>query len=378
MEYNWSIEKIRNHKRQLRYLLRYSKGLSSDKKEELKQDIKRLIEMKKSIGLDLICYPRIKNIRYVDSNRFLPTYTLQEYMLLPSNLKKATLNSIACFRNFEDCYENIELPKINLTDQELVDMSYDFYCWLPKKSYQKYFCTFTNPKNHLLRFVSGSIHDSYGLTQFFYYPSYQPYFSICRENTIGDFTTLNHEIAHGIFCKHGTYNLLNNQHYYLMELEGSFFDFLSGMYLKGKVDDSIIKEIDYYRFITEYNDICEFYLIDYAVYLTLRNKNIDIISMERKILRDGLDINIDETNLHSALCESSREYAKYFLSYLTSLDLESIYEKDPEYAFYLFEKIRRNKTDDIFSNLRENGITFMDDGYQNLQKKIKTFGEIKL
>ena len=32
-----------------------------------------------------------------------------------------------------------------------------------------------------------------------------------------------------------------------------------------------------------------------------------------------------------------------------------------------------NKTNDIFSNLRENQITFMDDGYQNLQKKIKSF-----
>ena len=53
-----------------------------------------------------------------------------------------------------------------------------------------------------------------------------------------------------------------------------------------------------------------------------------------------------------------------------SLDLENIFDKDPEYAFFLFEKIRINKTVPFFDNLRKNEITFFEDDYKNLKEKI--------
>ena len=76
------------------------------------------------------------------------------------------------------------------------------------------------------------------------------------------------------------------------------------------------------------------------------------------------------------LQENPRNIARYAFSYLTSLDLEMIYNQDREYAFYLLKNIRKNKTENIFGNLRENQITFMDDGYNNWKKKIKTLDKI--
>lgn len=248
---------------------------------------------------------------------------------------------------------------------------------IPNQKYLKYFRMFTNPENHLLRFINGSDYDYFGLTRPFYYPNYRAYFSISREHTIEDFETLNHEIAHGICFQKDNYKTLNSKHYYLTELEGHFFNYLSHQYWIEKIDNAFINEMDYYGFITYYNQICELYLMDYAIFLATRKKKIEITEVEKKILRDELSISIDEGKLISALQESPKVNTLYSLSYLASLDLESIYEQDPEYAFYLFERIRNNKTNDIFSNLRENGITFMDDGYQNLQKKIKSFGEIQ-
>jgi len=90
-------------------------------------------------------------------------------------------------------------------------------------------------------------------------------------------------------------------------------------------------------------------------------------------MQDELKMYLDESILMESLQGNPQEEAKYTLSYLTSLDLEKIYESDPEYAFYLMKKIRNNKTENIFGNLKENGITFMSDGYQNLKRKVKSF-----
>lgn len=379
MEYCWDIKKIKKQKRQIQFLLRNRIYCSKEEKEELKIEIQSLSDMEKVINNNQLYYHRpIRRIKYADPNQFLPVYTLQEYCMIPYDLTNVVIASITCLKDFTDTHDNIELPHTQLTNQELVEMSDDFYQSLPNQKYLKYFRMFTNPKNHLLRFTNGADGDFFGFTKPLYYPNYRAYFSIGRNHTIEDFETLNHEIAHGIFFQKDSYKILNSLHYYLTELEGHWFDYLSCQYLVGKLDNAIINQMNYEYFITYYNQICELYLMDYATFLARKNKNISITTIEKKILSDELPISIDESKLLTALCESPKLNTLYSLSYLTSLDLEAIFEQDPEYAFYLFERIRNNKTNDIFRNLRENQITFMDDGYQNLQKKMKTFGEIKL
>lgn len=379
MKYCWDIEKIKKHKREVQYLLRNHVYSSKEQKEDLKDEIKLLSDMEGLVSDNKLYHHRaIHRIKYADHNQFLPVYTLQEYCMIPYDLRNAVVSSITCFQNFIDNHEEIELPHIELSNQELVEFSDNFYQSLPNKKYLKYFRIFTNPKNHLLRFTNGSDNDYFGLTRPFYYPNYRVYFSIAREHTIEDFETLNHEIAHGICFKNDSYKTLNSAHYYLTELEGHFFNYLSRKYLLGEISNTFDSEMDYYYFITYWNEICQLYLMDYVISLALNKRKITVSNIERKILENELPISIDESKIITSLKESPKVNTVYTLSYLTSLDLEAIAEKDPEYAFYLFERIRNNKTSAIFSNLRENQITFMDDGYQNLQKKIKSFGEIKL
>ena len=120
------------------------------------------------------------------------------------------------------------------------------------------------------------------------------------------------------------------------------------------------------------------YVFQLSIQLIENKKEITGDSIQRLLKRNKLTIIANDDILEQSLLEDPMVTANSSLSYLTSLDLEAIYEQDPEYAFYLLEGIRNNKTNDIFSNLRENKITFMDDGYQNLQKKMKTFGKFIL
>ena len=66
--------------------------------------------------------------------------------------------------------------------------------------------------------------------------------------------------------------------------------------------------------------------------------------------------------------------AKYCLSYLTSLDIESLYLKDAQLAFYVFENIRYHSSSFPFNNKY---ITFLEDKYSNLQDKIFKLNRLK-
>lgn len=371
MEYCWDIEKIRKHRQDIKDILRKNSTLTKKQKEDLKDEIKDLTELELSLfpNRKRFSFPKIE--KYIVKNHLLPLSTYNDYFDIPEDIRNVILDAISYFQNFYYTYDSIELPHIELSNQELVDMSDDFFQWLPNKKYLKLYRKYTNPDNHLLNFFPYSDSSDFGETSLFYYPIYTPYFSIYRNNTINDFVTLNHEIAHGIFSTNDDFYAYQPS-YYLGELEGMFFNFLSSEYFKQKRGDRIIEK---FYFVNSYFCFMTFYLTHLAIYLSQNRKKISVDSIQEKIIQDELRFSFDKSILEAILLEDSTVVSGYSFSYLISLDLEAIYEQDPEYAFYLLERIRNNKTNDIFKNLRENKITFMNDGYQNLQKKMKTFGK---
>ena len=375
MEYCWDIEKIRKQKKDMKDILRKNPNLTKEQKQDLKNAMKDLTELESTLLPNKIrlSFPKIE--RYIDRHHLLPRSTYDDYFEIPEDIRNVILGAVNCFRNFNNMSDDIELPQLQLSNQELVDMSDDFYRLLPNKKYLQLYRQYTNPDNHLLHFFPDSNSYAFGETILFYYPIYTPYFSIYRTNTLDDFYTLNHEIAHGIFSRNDDFDT-NLAHYYLMELEGFFFEFLSSLYLKEKMDNKVIMQLEYSYFITQFDKFITLYVTHLMIQLTKNKKRISIHDIQDKITQNEIKVCIDKSNLGKSLVIDLTEVVEYPFSYLTSLDLESIYEKDPEYAFYLFERIRNNKTSDILSNLRENQITFMDDGYQNLHKKIKTFEKV--
>ena len=105
-----------------------------------------------------------------------------------------------------------------------------------------------------------------------------------------------------------------------------------------------------------------------------------MIPIQKRILKLDLPFYLEETTLIQSLKENPSSLTKYLLSYLTNLDLQEIYQKDPEQALEKLEAIRNNKTNNIYCNLESNQISFMgeSENYKPLQKtiqKINNFGK---
>ena len=369
MKYQWSLEEIQKHKRYYKSLLKNSE---TEKRAKLKEYISYFEEMESIIKTGYQCPISINHPKYKDREKRLPQNTYNDFKCVHPRVQKIMIEATKSLARIEDTYNNIELPTINLTEEELVEMALEFASWVPDKNYIREVEKYIQKEKHLLQFAQPLDKEEMGLTYFFYYPKYRPYFLINRLNTIEDFATLNHELAHGVFYSSDT-SINNSNHYYLTELEGSFFDFLSYEYLKGKEESSIITELEYGRTVGRINNLSDFYLTDSAVTLYDKRGKIMIEPIQKRIMQDELTMYLDESVLMNSLQENPQDDARYAFSYLTSLDLEKIYEYDKEYAFYLLKRIRKNKTENIFANIKENGITFMNDGYENLKTKVKSF-----
>lgn len=368
MKYSWDMGSIAYHKRQYEKALRYSRKLTKEDKDIFRRDIRDLKNME-----NLYKYHELFSLtakpKYVDKDKMLSKDMLDNYYAVPRCIRCILMDALKCFRNIEIVSDFIDIPQQYFSDEELVEMSLDFCKWLPRKEYQKYFEYFLNETSHLLYFDYFENVDFLGFTFPFHYPGYKPYFLVNRQDTIEDFATLNHEIAHGIFLRNREDE---NRLSYLSELEGYFFDFLSYQYLHQTLGKVPLNDLEYNRLLTEYNDILSFYIKSSAISLFRKGLSINSATIIKKAYQNQFAIELNEDVLLETLQISPQDTANYRISFLTNLDLENIYFQDAEYAFYLFEKIRTNSHDNLLDNLRKNHITFMDDGYENLKAKVKT------
>ncbi len=378
MNYNWDIEKLEKQKKIIQNCIRITKGLTKEEIQFLKSSIKQIKELE-DILFNRYQLNQPRKIHYMDSHKLLPIKTYQDFQSIPYYIKETILKATRLFKDLDDTYDNIPLPIFNVSNQDLVEMSYDFYSLLPDSSFLKDFIKYTDPKKHLLQFKNAQMKDIFGgQTYIFYYPKYIPYFLIYRRHDISDFLSLNHEISHAIMYQHDTYTVDKKNHYFLTELEGYFFDYLSIQYLKKFYSEEVINQLEYDRITAVLEDFATIFIDDTAIQLFENNRKITLHSIKNRFQKWNLPFSINSVLLKETLWEDVRYHSCCILSLLTSLDLEMIYEKDPEYAFYLFEKIRNNKTDHIFQNLEKNGISFMGEreNYDPFQKKIQWINQL--
>ncbi len=373
MEFNWSKNNLEKLKQDYINLKKENKFQN---RKKINQELKMIYEMENILNSSEKSFIFLTAIKYIDSSKFLPKTTLTNYLNIPDFIRKWILNASKILHNFEDNFNSKSSLKMNLTDQELVELSYDFFNWLNKYTLQ--INNFLNPKQKLLKIIHSKTYSNYsGVTYPFHYPSYQAYILLKRENTIIDFITLNHELAHGIyFEKHSEYFL---NYSYLTELEGSFFEFLSLEFLKSHkiITPDIISELDYHFTINGIENIIDFYFV-YAAIMTYKStKKIKIEDITLKLLKHDLPFFINESILSNTLQNNPKNIAKYALSYLVSLDLEKLYLKDPELAFHELEAIRHNFSLSLKNLLINHHITFMEDYYTNLKEKLTTLQLIK-
>lgn len=375
MEYNWDKNKLKLLKKEYLNLKNYTEGLLKEDLENIEYNLLQLDEMMYIItGSDSpISFENY--IEYVDETNFLPKNTLINFQNIPAFIQNWLLNSMEVLEQFKESCKGIVIPKIHLTTQEIVCLSHDFFQWIPNKNYVKFIDKYLNKDERLLRIQNIVKSNPYvGSTFVFYYPYYIPYFLIEKDNTINDFCTLNHELAHGIYMASDTAVSRYNNHKFLFELEGYWFDFLSRIFLKEKkiVSSKTLEIIEYYEFIIFLDIVISFYIQSISVFLYQNKKAIHLENIVAPF-----QMKIDEDSLSLYLQEETSDLVTYALSFLVNSDLEKIADSDLEFAFLNFEQIRHNKSNNIEQNLYNHGITFMNDGYQNLQEKIRKLNLIK-
>lgn len=367
MNCNWSMDEA---EKWISNLLSQNKDI--EKKETLKYISKELKNLEKGFTYFKYFFPILKSIKYIDTTRLFPFTTFREYMLIPNFIQKSILDTLEDFKRIEDSKKKYKLPPFKVSKQQLIEMSSEFYKKLPNKTYHKLFLEYTNHNNHLLYLQKSKNKKIFGETIATFTPTYRPYFFISLTNTLNDFITLNHEIAHGIFLKNDPNCSKKKPHFYLTELEGIFFDFLSWKYIEDQkwIDKITLEKIEEDKVKSMRNALYNFFLMNQSINSLKRGYRILIGNIQKNLKQRNLPIDINREILADVLKESPTTTALYLFSALVSLDLENIFDKDPEYAFFLFEKIRINKTVPFFDNLRKNEITFFEDDYKNLKEKI--------
>lgn len=373
MDYNWDINKINDQINTVKKLIQQEKH-SIQEKEYMKMCLKDLKLLKKSCYQDVSCFlvntPSIPFHRYIDKNHFLPYLNYKSYIDLPLEVRKLIFDSRKYLFDFSEV-EDLDVDSFYISNDDLVNMSDNFYKSLNNGKYYQFFREFTNKNNHLLRFVSDTCSSINADILTTFYPRFVPYFTIQRTNTYTDFISINHEIAHGIFARYDHYKFAFTESDLLCELEGDFFDYLLAKYLKENGYEHAVRNIELDKLNSIYFSFCDFILYHYAIKSLKRNNNIDHVLVNQEILLDGFETILDKSSLIDSLQQSPKLNATYLISFLTSIELEEIYESDPEYAFYLLEKIRFNKEDTVVDNLRKNNIKFVDGDYQVLEKKLR-------
>ncbi len=334
MEYNWDINKINKLKQIYTNLLK-NNHLSKEDKITYINYLSNIKDIKKV--LNHLSNPLSNIMNSINPYIFLLLFSQiqKDYQNIPQNIRQTILKSLSAFQNLNITYNNDTSLKYKISHSELIALSHDFFKWLHHKKYLELFEKYTNFHNHQIHFQKKPYFEStLGLTYLFFYPKYIPFFLINTTNTINDFLTLNHELAHGIIAKNE-----NNNNLYLSELEGFFFEFLSLQFLKEKkiISAKYLDQVEYQNFIFIIENFMAFYLCALKTHLNEHN-----ISSNKKTVAQYVSHHkfAHIININSFGEENPQTHAIYLYSFLTSLKLEQIFFYDRELAIHQLEAIK--------------------------------------
>jgi len=281
------------------------------------------------------------------------------------------LNSYFSIRNYEFNGDDV-FNRIKTTNQELVDIATDFFNKMTTPTIASKFQNILNDGTRIqINYEKNN--SNYGGLTLFEDLLKKRYIYIQRKNELLDLVLLPHEAFHYIFMGENNSIIGNYNTIYLNEVEGMFANILFTDYA-----DKIAENGSKY-FKNYFNNTYKLFVYDTVI----RYAIIQSITNKRKIKFNKLNQFLETICPSPEHFENSEQFIKYLdtpqdftitytLSYLTAIDLYYKYLKDREEAFYSLECIRNyKKTNQLFNLLNNNGITFMNDNYENLKKYIK-------
>lgn len=190
------------------------------------------------------------------------------------------------------------------------------------------------------------------------------------DNHLMDIIKLPHELFHYVFCDCDVFTSCNYSTYYLSEIEGSFANILFGdyYYKQATVNPNFFN----LNFLKLYNDHIEAIVTNNALLDSISNNKIRMNKLNKYLNYFDLSTFQNPTEIVDYLSTPLEILIKYAFGYLIAIDLYTMYQNDPEFSFYLLKNLKFIKREnDIIHLLRNNHITFMDNGYENLKKYTK-------
>lgn len=282
-------------------------------------------------------------------------------------------DSISVISPFDTQIDNCNVSKLTISDEELVNIVRELFKNLPNKDFVKKFEEISNPDNHLLHirdrkklptnclglaYIDPIDHLSYGL--------------VSRRNTIEDIISLFHESFHMIVRENEEplFSATNKTLY--SETEGSFATLLVCNMLKEMgYNKEELAFVEKRQLIVALDTITSFYIITNGFNNIDEQGNIKLNQFNNFLKKNNIYVPITQNTFCNLVSKISNEELSDGISYLTALDLFKQYKNDPEKIINTIQEIPILKGNEPKKDLSSIGVTYFEDGYNNLEKQCK-------
>lgn len=373
MRYQWDLFKMRS-----RFIF-LKECYQNENDKTLKITFKELMESYQEM-LKLSFKKKEEKNSSLDDSQYYNNFhefilkTSQEFQSNDLSCLNFILQSYLPFKEQYLTSESLSDIKISSTNDEIVNITKDFITkYVPTTLHKNLDFLFFPSKENInkLQISYSPVETTYGGITYIDPFFQEKYIYIARKNHLLDLGITPHESFHYLITDFDDYKKENYNSYYLTEVEGSFADILFGDYF---YQNSIEfrNYFNQYRLQVYENEVCD---------LVIENAFIDSLTQKGRFRINKFNQTLEVYDIipfHNK--EEITKYMtipmdinmKYAMSFLVAIDLFYIYQKDPEFSFYLLKNIHFMKEEnDIIGLLRRNHITFMDDGYENLKKYVK-------
>ncbi len=256
-------------------------------------------------------------------------------------------NDITCYdmyypflRKYRDRYLNSEyqyepvkkkdIPKCNLTENDVYDLLDDFYKSTPKGNYRIFSNLFKDRDKYINYDLKGKCFD--GIT--YMVPIVKKnYMSIGAHGDKRDLLeTLTHEYGHAIGAR------LNDKRYYsddtFVEIESLFMSLIGIDYYHEKTNDEYFKMLlkkKVYDYAVSSQEVLMFKNVHDNTFRYMKDNDSALKLCDIYLEKEGFNPNKVNIDIEDSM--------KYIFSYMVAIELYEVYKEDKELAFNLLKKI---------------------------------------
>lgn len=298
----------------------------------------------------------------------------QFYDIIAPNRIELVTSSTEIAKDYFFPFINTHFSTLPLSHDELIEETRQLFKQLSNKDFLDSFDYFTNPKNQLLhvKYHKKLLTDCQGLS---YVDSYKQvcYGLIARRNTIEDIITVGHELFHMIIRKQEKplFNYSSKTVY--EEVEGYFANliFCNLLMQDKKYNADEIEQMNTIDLQSTIDSIICTFIAENSISMIDESGNIDYQNLNSLLQQNNIKIPVKKENIDYFISSSLEENVNQSISFFIALDLYHEWLKDPEKAFEHLIQIPNLEGEKPKYDLEQIGVTFFEDGYQNLGNHCK-------